>query len=438
MFIINIIIKMRVRDIITKVPCELIYIIMEFLSYEEVCYILHYAPTLSWYVRSFNLINRQPKYYTLPTEDIILYADTNLPLFHYIVSNLMLMPFPYTYNNHLLFCSERNIYNYQNLYDMTAFIIDLNNVDILKMYLDNMLMYILNTTYDYDDNGFTLLFNDIKIDMLNYIANSISINNNYELFDTFFDWLCTIENDSADDFFEYVFFEMTVNNYNSEFITRMMNERSDTVSFHNDTIMDIPLNLMEKDDHMAATILNHVFSELKEHDRMDIFNMEYIITYCINEIDNHKFEFFKVIYEYCSDEVKQNIELVNEAILSNNFEIFEYILQYFKIIQLRLTTLNFFKYIDNACKNTNIQFIKYLIDIVPLELKMDVSYKCLVLCIKHTNYEGVVYMCNNSQINHKHALSYCLTRIALSPFDATFNQNVQRCINYVNEFQSVP
>ena len=53
---------------------------MGYLSYEEVCYILHNAPTLKQYTKDFRLINRNPikGIYYAPSCPIILYIRMNL------------------------------------------------------------------------------------------------------------------------------------------------------------------------------------------------------------------------------------------------------------------------------------------------------------------------------------------------------------------------
>ena len=158
MIIINNKIKMDIQDIIYRVPIELVYHIMEFLSYEEVCYIMHNSSTLIKYLSNLNMTKRHPKYYTRDNS-ITTYAKYNKPLYKYIISHLIKMPFPYTQNNHILFSNEDNIFTYDNVYNMTIYIIELNDINMLEFYLNNTLQYILEN----NSNVFNILFDKCTI-----------------------------------------------------------------------------------------------------------------------------------------------------------------------------------------------------------------------------------------------------------------------------------
>ena len=69
----------------------------------------------------------------------------------------MKMPFPYTLNNHILFSNEDNVFTHDNLYNMTIYIIELNDINILEFYLNNILLLENNS------NVFNILFENVDI-----------------------------------------------------------------------------------------------------------------------------------------------------------------------------------------------------------------------------------------------------------------------------------
>ena len=436
-----------VNDIFYNVPPELLYIIMGCLSYEEVCYILHNAPTLKQYTKELGLINRNPikGIYYAPSSPIISYIDTNQSLYRYIVCHLMKMPFPYTKSNHILFSQSCNMYTPDNLYEMMIEIVSHNDVELTKFFLVNVLQYIIDTVYhDNEDNSIiSLLFNNNGM-IFDNLAEFILKTNNYEMFNTIMKWLDNID---LNDMFEFVYYYMAIYGNNIEFIQYMMdnyvsNSIVDITDGVNDIIMQIPMDLITNQyntytDEMSLTMLETVFRQFNENNIIYIFDMKNILSYCIvNTYTDYLLSVFKITFHYSPNFIKEDLTIITDIILNDKYDIFINIIKYLRSYNFVYFKKTFIDYLKIACRNIpnvfNIKYIEFLLSFTYSELNNRFYNYCLTFSTIYANYDTIVWLCNKGANKHQESIELALKY--MDTYNIVYNVELKRCIDYVKTY----